>query len=244
MSTSIAALRALIEQRFPDAIPLTQRTTEEVATGISELDGILPNGGLPRGRLSVWAPQGGATAILRAACDSAVANGERAAWIDGDNTVAGAFWSDELKLAPVAAKEIPTLENGLWKLLPGGKMQVTWHLKPSKWSDGVPVDAEDYVFTHRAVMNDKVPVIDRVVEKHIENIYAPAPDTIVVTYKDHFAYANTDVIEWGPWPRHLLEKAYHDNPGGLDKLPFGSDLPDADQIIISEFTIDTGKRII
>jgi len=94
MSTSIAALRALIEQRFPDAIPLTQRTTEEVATGISELDGILPNGGLPRGRLSVWAPQGGATAILRAACDSAVANGERAAWIDGDNTVAGAFWSD------------------------------------------------------------------------------------------------------------------------------------------------------
>jgi len=137
--------------------------------------------------------------------------------------VAGAFWNDELKLAPVAAKEIPTLENGQWKLLPGGKMQVTWHLKPSKWSDGVPVDAEDYVFTHRAIMNDKVPVIDRVFEKHIENIYAPAPDTIVVTYKDHYAYANTDVIEWGPWPRHLLEKAYHDNPGGVDKLPFGSD---------------------
>ncbi|OLD49215.1 MAG: hypothetical protein AUI83_12375 [Armatimonadetes bacterium 13_1_40CM_3_65_7] len=137
--------------------------------------------------------------------------------------VAGAFWSDELKLVPVQAKEIPTLENGLWKLLPGGKMQVTWHLKPSKWADGVPVTAEDYVFTHRAVMNDKVPVVDRVFEKHIENIFAPAPDTIVVTYKDPFAYANTDIIEWGPWPRHLLEKAYHDNPGALDKLAFGND---------------------
>jgi RecA/RadA recombinase len=95
MSTSVAALRALIQQRFPDATPLTggAQTTEHVATGISALDRILPNGGLPRGRLSAWQPLGGATAILRAACHSAVAEGERAAWIDGDNTVAGAFWN-------------------------------------------------------------------------------------------------------------------------------------------------------
>jgi hypothetical protein len=96
MTTSVAALRALIQQRFPDATPLTggAQTTEYVATGMSELDKVLPNGGLPRGRLSVWAPQGGATAILRAACHAVVANGERSAWIDGDNTLAGAFWGD------------------------------------------------------------------------------------------------------------------------------------------------------
>jgi hypothetical protein len=96
MSTSVAALRALIQQRFPDATPLTggAQTTEHVATGIGALDKVLPNGGLPRGRLSVWAPQGGATAILRAACHSIVAGGERSAWIDGDNTVAGAFWGE------------------------------------------------------------------------------------------------------------------------------------------------------
>jgi hypothetical protein len=101
MSTSAAAvhqLRALIHQRFPDAAPLGipggAQTTEQVATGIAELDSVLPNGGLPRGRLSVWAPHGGATAILRAACQAVVSAGERAAWIDGDNTVAGAFWAD------------------------------------------------------------------------------------------------------------------------------------------------------
>jgi len=95
-ATSVAALRALIQQRFPDATPLTggSQTTEQVATGISALDQVLPNGGLPRGRLSVWAPQGGVTAILRAACHMVVANGERSAWIDGDNTVAGAFWGE------------------------------------------------------------------------------------------------------------------------------------------------------
>jgi hypothetical protein len=95
-ATSVAALRALIQERFPDATPLTggAQTTEQVATGISALDKVLPNGGLPRARLSVWAPFGGATAILRAACLSVVAAGERSAWIDGDNTMAGAFWEE------------------------------------------------------------------------------------------------------------------------------------------------------
>lgn len=95
MSTSVAALRELLEQRFPDATPITHRDSvaDPVATGIRPLDQVLPNGGFPRGRLSVWAPQGGATAILRSACDAAVAAGERAAWIDGDSTVAGAFWN-------------------------------------------------------------------------------------------------------------------------------------------------------
>ena len=95
-ATSVAALKALIQQRFPDATPLTggSQTTELVATGIAALDKVLPNGGLPRARLSVWAPYGGATAILRAACEAVVANGERAAWIDGDATMAGAFWND------------------------------------------------------------------------------------------------------------------------------------------------------
>jgi peptide/nickel transport system substrate-binding protein len=136
----------------------------------------------------------------------------------------GVSWSDQWKLTPLAAKEVPTLENGLWKLLPGGKMQLTWHLKAGwKWHDGTPVTAEDFVFTHRAIMNDKVPVISRDFEKHVENVYAPSSDTLIVTYKDHYAYANKDIIQWGPWPRHLLEKSYHSNPGGLDKLPMGND---------------------
>src|SRR5438552_18233175 len=92
MSTSVAALRALIEQKFPDATPVTHRLTEQLATGIAALDRALPSGGLPRGRLSVWAPHGGATAILRAACHGIIAVGERAAWIDTVGTVAGAFW--------------------------------------------------------------------------------------------------------------------------------------------------------
>jgi hypothetical protein len=93
MSTRVATLRALIEERFPDAAPLPQRTSRPVAaTGVVGLDAILPGGGLPRGKLSVCPPQGGATSIFRAACRSIVAHRERAAWIDGAGTIAGAFW--------------------------------------------------------------------------------------------------------------------------------------------------------
>jgi hypothetical protein len=93
MSASVAALRALVEQRFPDALPITHRTTA-VATGLASLDEILPSGGLPRGRLSAWASQGGATAILRAACLTTVRNGERAAWIDGRGAIGGVVWDE------------------------------------------------------------------------------------------------------------------------------------------------------
>ena len=93
-SSALPDLRSLLEQRFPDATPVTHRTAEPVTTGIGELDGILPNGGLPRGRLSVWMPGGGATAILRAACQTVASGGERAAWIDGLGTIAGEFWKE------------------------------------------------------------------------------------------------------------------------------------------------------
>jgi hypothetical protein len=89
-----AAIRALIEHRFPDATPVTHRTAEPVATGIDALDEILLGRGLPRGRLTVWMPQGGATAVLRAACHTTVDQGERAVWIDGLGTVAGPFWEE------------------------------------------------------------------------------------------------------------------------------------------------------
>jgi hypothetical protein len=96
MATSLTALRALIEERFPDALPLShsQRTVRPAATGIPELDRALPHGGFPLGRLSVCEPHGGATSILRAACQATLDAGDRAAWIDGALTMSGAFWKE------------------------------------------------------------------------------------------------------------------------------------------------------
>ena len=33
------------------------------------------------------------------------------------------------------AEVVPTIENGLWRLLPDGQMELTWKIKPSVRSD-------------------------------------------------------------------------------------------------------------
>ena len=84
----------MLARQFPDALPIAHRTRAQVATGVAPLDGILPGGGFPRAKMSAWAPRGGATAILRAACRATTHGGERAAWLDGDGTIAGAQWDE------------------------------------------------------------------------------------------------------------------------------------------------------
>jgi hypothetical protein len=92
--SSLAELRRVLEARFPNAVPLPERTVPQVATGVEGLDRILPGGGLPRGRLSVWQPGVGASAVLRSACWRAVERGERAAWVDGTGRIApGVEWA-------------------------------------------------------------------------------------------------------------------------------------------------------
>ena len=54
-ASALRDLRELLDLRFPDAMPVPRRQGEIVATGVEELDALLPNGGFPRGRLSVWA---------------------------------------------------------------------------------------------------------------------------------------------------------------------------------------------
>lgn len=106
LAVQLAALRSLIEQKFPDATPIARRTVRPVATGIPELDHALPRGGLPLGKLSACAPGGGATSVLRAACETTLAGGDRAAWIDGAGVVAGASWKQgPLLVRPRGARQ-------------------------------------------------------------------------------------------------------------------------------------------
>jgi hypothetical protein len=120
MSAQLRALRQLIADRFPDAAPLAERDANRVAppvsTGIATLDAAFPGGGLPRGKLTAWAPEGGAAAVLRAASRAVIAAGERAAWVDGART-AMAGWANAESLAPSGAR------------------RETW----TEWTDGVPL---------------------------------------------------------------------------------------------------------
>jgi hypothetical protein len=93
MSTlALQELRQALERGFPDAVPLGRGLAPVVATGLGALDGLLPGGGLARGRLTAWRPGGGTTAVLRSACEAAVARGERSAWVDGSGLQSADAW--------------------------------------------------------------------------------------------------------------------------------------------------------
>ncbi|MFQ5694009.1 MAG: ABC transporter substrate-binding protein, partial [Nitrospinota bacterium] len=118
---------------------------------------------------------------------------------------------DTLKLRPVLAEAIPTLANGGLELLPDGRMRTTWRLRRGyRWEDGVPVTAADFVFAHRVIMTEGMPVITREVDRRIERMEAPDPYTLVVTWKERFARANGNVHF--PLPRHVLEPVLKKGP--------------------------------
>jgi hypothetical protein len=103
---AIEDLKETLARRYPDALPLVWRTAQAVSTGIESLDRLLPNGGLPRGRLTAWSPGGGATAVLRSACRSVVERGERSVWVDGSGWVLGDHWpAGPLLLRPAGTRE-------------------------------------------------------------------------------------------------------------------------------------------
>ncbi|HSJ14403.1 MAG TPA: hypothetical protein VK939_08305 [Longimicrobiales bacterium] len=94
----LAELRRTLQQRFPDALPLAQGLAASVGTGIGPLDRVLPGGGLARGRVTLWQPGGGATAVLRSACSAAVDRGERSAWVAGGSQLAAERWDPRVLL--------------------------------------------------------------------------------------------------------------------------------------------------
>src|SRR4051794_34315968 len=48
------------------------------------------------------------------------------------------------------AQKVPSIQDGDWKVLPDGGMEVTWKLKPGiVWHDGVPLTTDDLLFGYQ-----------------------------------------------------------------------------------------------
>src|SRR5436189_2948628 len=51
---------------------------------------------------------------------------------------------EQMRVVPLLAADVPALENGGVRLLPGGGMDVIWKLRPNvTWHDGVPFTSAD-----------------------------------------------------------------------------------------------------
>src|SRR5947209_6257439 len=58
----------------------------------------------------------------------------------------------------VLVEEVPSLQNGSWRVLDDGRMETTYRLRPSaSWHDGSPLTTDDVTFTFAAIMNPELP---------------------------------------------------------------------------------------
>jgi len=133
-------------------------------------------------------------------------------------------------LRPTVGEAVPTVENGLWKVFPDGRMETTHPIRPgASWHDGTPLTGEDLRFTV-GVLTDKelaqfsVPGIEL-----IERVDA-GPRSAVVTWKQTYINADslfgtgqTGTSRSGVLPRHLLEDGYLTNKAGFTELRYWSD---------------------
>lgn len=125
------------------------------------------------------------------------------------------------ELLPQLAEAAPTLENGLWKLLPDGRMQTWWKIKPGvQWHDGAPLTAEDLLFTATVAQDKSLPMAQDQAFRFVESVEAPERLALLVTWKSPYVdadklFTQTTNSRNLPMPRHLLELAYTQ-----DKLTF------------------------
>jgi peptide/nickel transport system substrate-binding protein len=129
-------------------------------------------------------------------------------------------------LRPVLVQDVPTLENGLWKLSPDGTMETTWRLKPNRiWQDGHPFGVDDLLFTARVDQDREVPRANRSdAYASISGIEAPDPSTLVIRWRQPYIDADRMFSLFStsamPLPRHILEGPYQDDKPGFMNLPY------------------------
>lgn len=119
-------------------------------------------------------------------------------------------------LVPRIAEAVPTTENGLWKVLPDGRMETTWKLRRDVvWHDGTPLTVQDLLFSARLERDPLLPIGLGAAGQFVDTIEAPDDFTYVVKWKSPYLKADAGVSNT-PYPRHLLEPAYLS--GDLDRF--------------------------
>ncbi len=128
-------------------------------------------------------------------------------------------------LRPQLAEAVPSIENGLWKVFPDGRMETTWKIRQGAlWHDGTSVTAEDFVFTARVAQDPSLVAFRHLAFDAVERVEAPDPRTLVITWQRPFIdadrmFAADGSVQNLPLPRHLLERAYEENRAGFLDIP-------------------------
>src|SRR5712692_4131440 len=104
------------------------------------------------------------------------------------------------------AEAVPTIENGLWKVLPDGRMETTWKIRSgAQWHDGMPITTDDLLFTAKVVQDPDLPLFRDIAYRTIETIEATDQQTVTVKWRAPLIRADQmfSRLLALPLPKHL-----------------------------------------
>ncbi len=148
------------------------------------------------------------------------------------------------ELRPLLAEAVPTAENGLWKLLPDGRMETTWKIREgATWHDGTPITADDLLFTTRLDQDRNMLWPVHAIYTYVESIEAADPRTLTVRWKSTYILANEflQTQQSQPLPRHLLQADYESLPvdAFLDRPYWYTDYVGSGPFKVKDFVRDS-----
>jgi peptide/nickel transport system substrate-binding protein len=108
---------------------------------------------------------------------------------------------------PYLAAELPSVENGSWKVFPDGRMETTYKLRPdAKWQDGQPVTAHDFIFAYQTRLDPAFPAQRLGIERRLQTLTALDDHTLFLEWKEPYGAAGrVPAPDFAPMHRQYLE---------------------------------------
>lgn len=125
-------------------------------------------------------------------------------------------------LQPILAGVLPSVENGLWVVLPDGRMETTWRIRPgAQWHDGTPLTSADIVFSYEVQKDpDLRPIFRNSNYDDVERVNAPDDRTVTFYWRKLFIDADASGLIL---PKHLLSTPFDENKAGFIDLSYWRD---------------------
>lgn len=125
---------------------------------------------------------------------------------------------------PQLAESLPQVNTDSWRVLPDGRMETTYRLKPNlTWHDGAPFTVEDLVFAWHVYRTPELGSSGSPPQSLMEEVVAVDPRTAVIHWRRPYPEAGILSEDFRPLPRHVLDPHFQQlQPETWENLPFWS----------------------
>jgi peptide/nickel transport system substrate-binding protein len=111
--------------------------------------------------------------------------------------------------SPHLAEALPEANTENWRVLPDGRMETTYRLKPTlTWHDGTPLTSADFVFSWQVYSTPELGTAKSAPTAYVEDVVARDDRTFTIVWKQIYADAGELGDGFPALPRHLLQEEF------------------------------------